>query len=327
MNFLTVFLIYCVFNSVLNAPTKQEGIYSGFKYLINPEYGICEPSSNTNSPLIVAYIHTAPRNYKRRQLLRDTWLRRTLFNNIRVAFMLGATEDAQLTDKIQLESSIYNDLVQLDYKDEYHNLTYKGVYAMKWISKYCSNAQLVLKSDDDMVVNTFMLMKHLDYLSKYNLLGERNILCAKISGSPVVRDPNSLWYMSKEEYPDDTYLTYCSGSVFILSNYLPPLMYEESFKTKFFWIDDVFMTGILVRNLNVSIIDMGSMYQLEHEPLLHRFEKHADHTIFGHMSLFTLNERLYVWQLMLKRQLIKHPNEYLDGYLPDFEWSNRLRWS
>lgn len=38
--------------------------------------------------------------------------------------------------------------------------------AMKWISQYCNNVRFVLKTDDDIIVNTFSLIQHLKYMDK-----------------------------------------------------------------------------------------------------------------------------------------------------------------
>jgi len=53
-----------------------------------------------------------------------------------------------------------------DFQDTYRNLTYKGVAALRWISRYCSHARYVLKTDDDIFVNAFNLLRHLRRLDR-----------------------------------------------------------------------------------------------------------------------------------------------------------------
>ena len=36
--------------------------------------------------------------------------------------------------------------------------------ALKWINDYCKNAKFILKTDDDIIVNTFALIKNLKLL-------------------------------------------------------------------------------------------------------------------------------------------------------------------
>ena len=33
--------------------------------------------------------------------------------------------------------------------------------ALKWINEYCNDAKFILKTDDDIIVNTFALINHL----------------------------------------------------------------------------------------------------------------------------------------------------------------------
>jgi hypothetical protein len=37
--------------------------------------------------------------------------------------------------------------------------------ALKWINDYCKNAKFILKTDDDIIVNTFALINHLKLLN------------------------------------------------------------------------------------------------------------------------------------------------------------------
>ena len=39
--------------------------------------------------------------------------------------------------------------------------------AMKWLSQYCTNAKYILKVDDDIIVNTFTLLRHLKSLNSH----------------------------------------------------------------------------------------------------------------------------------------------------------------
>ena len=49
--------------------------------------------------------------------------------------------------------------------------------AMKWISEYCSHAKLILKVDDDIIGNLFILMRHLKSLSKHRMIKEKTVRC------------------------------------------------------------------------------------------------------------------------------------------------------
>ena len=54
-------------------------------------------------------------------------------------------------------------------------------------------------------------------------------------GMSVMRDKNSKWYLTKDDFKEDKFDKYCSGSAYLLTNDLPKMMYNASFYTKFFW--------------------------------------------------------------------------------------------
>ena len=83
---------------------------------------------------------------------------------------------------------------------------------MKWIATYCSNAQFILKVDDDIIVNTFFLLRHLKSLVAHNGIEKKSIMCYINNKMKVIRSKRSKWYVSKQEYTDDIYHKYCSGS-------------------------------------------------------------------------------------------------------------------
>ncbi len=154
-----------------------------FQYILNPKYDICgQPGTynnhvNETDVFLLIYVHSAPQNFKRRQSLRDTWLRRSMFKTIRVVFMMGYSSDKKVREKLELESNIYGDIVQEDFIDAYKNITYKGIMAMKWIAEYCNKTRYILKVDDDIVSNIFIVMRHLNSLGKFGLIKEKKIMC------------------------------------------------------------------------------------------------------------------------------------------------------
>ena len=115
--------------------------------------------------------------------------------------------------------------------------------AMKWISQYCKNAKYILKVDDDIITNIFILMRHLKSLQRHNLITDKTLMCLVWVKMVVMREKSSKWYLSKDDFKNDHYGKYCSGSAYILTNDLPQQMYNTSFYLKYFWVDDYFMTG------------------------------------------------------------------------------------
>ena len=69
--------------------------------------------------------------------------------------------------EIKEENYLHGDLVQGNFIDSYRNLTHKGVMGLRSVTENCEQAQFIVKIDDDMCVNTFLvienvLVKHLN---------------------------------------------------------------------------------------------------------------------------------------------------------------------
>ena len=87
-------------------------------------------------------------------------------------------------------------------------------------------AQFILKIDDDMIINTFFLLRHLKSLVDHREIDKRTIMCHVNKRMKVIRKKESKWFVSQDEYDKKYYYKYCSGSAFILSGDLPKLLYK-----------------------------------------------------------------------------------------------------
>lgn len=161
-----------------------------FNYIINSP-NVC----GGETVFLLVYVHTAPDHYKRRTVIRQTWGNMQQYDHtVRVVFFMGVTnlgEELNATSAqkaLYFEEEQYQDLVQEDFLDTYHNLTHKGVSALKWITHSCRQATYLLKTDDDIFVNMFTLLRHLSRLQKKGPDYTRNLLmCAVWYGMPVMR--------------------------------------------------------------------------------------------------------------------------------------------
>jgi hypothetical protein len=180
--------------AVTGAPIQEFINPHDFNMLINPGEKLCD----TGGIFLLVYVHSAPSNYKKRLTIRQTWANTELIKDLKIVFMLGMSQSSEVNDLVQLESAIYGDMVQEDFVDTYRNLTYKGVMALKWIGRYCNRAQYVLKVDDDIVVNTFLLERHLKLLRAKNYHTKNTIFCYMYSKMKVIRNKRSKWYVTKE---------------------------------------------------------------------------------------------------------------------------------
>ncbi|KAI8793233.1 beta-1 3-galactosyltransferase 1 [Biomphalaria glabrata] len=195
---------------------------------------------------IIVVVHTAPANLARRQRIRDTFGNEANFLpfHVRVAFLLGRTENRTLERMLWFEHATYNDTVMGDFLDDYHNLSLKGVMGYRWASQYCVNSKFVLKIDDDVIINMYKLL----YSFYSHMSGKRKSIFCNLwykNTMPILR--TGKWkvephvFSKHKTYPYD----YCSGFVVIMTTDLMGPMYQAAMTTPFFWIDDVYLFGML----------------------------------------------------------------------------------
>ena len=205
------------------------------KYILeNPN--LCNDVKNLS---LLIYIHSAPNHFSRRQYIRNTYANASLFRPfgiIRVLFLLGTVNDLIVQEHIAEEFHKYSDtcILQGDFIDAYANLTLKGVMAYKWINDKCRNADFVLKTDDDVVINMYKLLT--EYLPAFKEKS-KTILCNHIlkGTMPITRDKKLRWYIKDSEFRGQThYPQYCSGFFVIITNDVIPAIYRSAHLTPFF---------------------------------------------------------------------------------------------
>ena len=70
-------------------------------------------------------------------------------------FCTGSTLDENIQRSLKEESQEYGDLVQGDFLDNYYNLSYKAIMGNLWVAEFCSQAEFLVKTDDDMFVDMY----------------------------------------------------------------------------------------------------------------------------------------------------------------------------
>ncbi|KAL1461573.1 hypothetical protein WDU94_013456 [Cyamophila willieti] len=208
---------------------------TNFKFLTNP--------ACSDSPYIVA-VHSAPEHFGKRQLIRNTW-----GSVVPVYFFFGETPHQAHLDA---ESAEFHDIVQGSFIDSYRNLTYKHTLVLKWVLYNCPRVRYVLKIDDDVFVNIVELVKLLNNtISPY---GNCNLLMCShfLRRARVQRSYRSKWRIPFADYPYYYFPPYCEGAAVL---YSPDVMFKLyqllQQQDNYFWIDDVYITGMLFSKLNL----------------------------------------------------------------------------
>ncbi|CAL8072288.1 unnamed protein product [Orchesella dallaii] len=236
-----------------------------FTWLKNND-SICKLNSTSHPELklMPVLIHTARSHFEERRVIRESWGSLSIYKNwtLRLVFLLGEADrgfNPQVNqkefetqeEKLSREQKEYGDLVMGSFTDSYKNLTYKHLMGYKWVLNFCQNAEFVLKVDDDMFVDVMRFIdwrsSEIEVLEKQKKLNELSELyCHTFGGAKPIRESGSKWYAPEDQWPDEYYPDYCSGWAYGISVKLMELIYSVSNRIKFFWIDDVFVTGALI---------------------------------------------------------------------------------
>lgn len=233
--------------------------FANFSYIIEQP-----PCQMETKGLIL--IHSAPKNFEKRAVIRETWggVNSIEQSPLRIMFAFGKSENIILQSSLILEQSLFGDLLQGNFIDSYDNVTYKHVMVLKWFNTYCESAKLLIKLDDDVFINTGKLIENLvdpkpptNKLDTFLQKRESLLFCGLNRRNPVIRNPNSKWYVSIEEYPDDYYPECCAGFAIIYSPDTVKRLYEEAQKASYFRIDDVYITGTMSKRANITITNLS----------------------------------------------------------------------
>lgn len=277
--------------------------------LFKGDENICQNSPNLTYFL---YIHSSPENLIRRNYLRNTWAHSRFFkhNKMKVVFVFGRPLKQELQLQLDLESQQHQDILQGDFVDSYRNLTLKAIFALGFISKYCSHIKYILKTDDDTFLNLF---KVLDVLHRNEQEWKSLLICPLYRASKIER-LHSKWSVDGGEFPGEkVYPPYCSGHFFLATSDVIKSMLEESQSTRFFWIDDVYITGLLVQKLKkkmvfktVSILDHYTMNSLKFKNWYADTSKPLTYYV-THVDNIELYPKL--WEVMMNRLTTKEKSQ------------------
>ncbi|XP_047735821.1 beta-1,3-galactosyltransferase 5-like [Hyalella azteca] len=216
---------------------------TNFEYLQNPR--ICDGSAE--DVLAVVLVHSHPSHINHRNRLREQMPREILAKiGMRRAFLMGDPNVSQKQyprvnqSEIDAENNKFNDIVQGNFRDHYHNLTYKHVMGLTWATRFCSRAAFIVKMDNDITVNFF----HIRQLLKTTYADIKNVLLGNslVNSNPI--RAISKWQVSQKEYVGDEYPTYLSGYFYIAPMETVRKLVANAHKFRYFWVDDVFVSGI-----------------------------------------------------------------------------------
>jgi len=225
-------------------PNKPPVPYTLFTdFLINPS-DLCAPfASNLDFVIVVnsATQHTDHRNVIRITFGQDGYMPDL---NMRLIFLVGKSENETIAESVREEGRNFGDIVQGDFVDTYKNLTLKGATGLRWLKRHCRNTDRVLKIDDDVLVNLYQVVNKLFFPTNRM---KRRIICELNHSPGIERVESGKWYVEHTEFPGlgNFPFSFCSGYFVLYTGDLILSLYNAAKVTPFFWIDDVYLFGML----------------------------------------------------------------------------------
>ncbi|KAG7171760.1 Beta-1-3-galactosyltransferase 1-like 1, partial [Homarus americanus] len=217
-----------------------------------------ESEACRDPPLVLAMVVTAVTNWHRRHFIRHTWGHPALVQvtGVKPLFVMGQVNDKKHQDSVMRESQQHHDVVQANFIDSYRNLTYKTMALLTWAAQHCPLAPVILKIDDDVILNPVALREFLlVYLQEHpqptRIMGK--VRCC----DPVLR--KGKWGVPEDIYPKKGYPTYVAGPSYIVPTPIIPTLLQAIKRTKFFFLEDVYTTGLAAKTSGVHHYNIFSL--------------------------------------------------------------------
>ncbi|NWV58637.1 B3GT2 galactosyltransferase, partial [Malurus elegans] len=219
-----------------------------FTFIINEE-----EKCKDKTPFLVLLIPTRAAEIQHRNSIWKSWGNEAAVPGADIVrlFMLGIETKGANEDLLLRESERYHDIIQQDFLDTYNNLTLKTLMGMKWVASYCSGTRFAMKTDTDVFVNTMHLIEKL--LRPLPFPTQNYFTGYLMKGNSPIRDKDSRWYVSEEEFPGEGYHPFCSGTGYVFSGDLAAKIVSASLTIKYMHLEDVYV-GLCLNAKGVEIV-------------------------------------------------------------------------
>jgi hypothetical protein len=245
-----------------NTTKRRQKMYDHpYKYLKTP-LGTCQLDGARSDPFMLIIIKSNVKNLDHRMAIRQTWANIS-DSSVKVIFTLGYSPFLQ--EYINKESSMFHDILQENFIDDYNNNTLKTVMAFNWCVTKCSKTKYFFFVDEDYLVNVRLLLTDLRKKPLDTSIYTGNVWY----GAKPNRNKRSKWFISKAEYPDDVWPPYVTGGSALISfDYANRIV--EGFKTtKPLFIDDVYL-GIVAKKQNITLTNDARFHPYYTLTIIHK---------------------------------------------------------
>lgn len=270
-------------------PADQYRIVSPETYqYIHNQPGICKE----RSPFLVFMVPVSPAEAGAREAVRKTWGASHL--NTLTLFYVGLLEGQEMVmvqEQLDKESRTHADIIQMNFRDSYQNLTIKTMMMMNWLATFCPEASYAMKVDADIFVNIFYLIRLLRSSPKQDFITGSVIR----DGRPR-RDSGSKWHLSEELYPEDSFPWYVSGAGYVFSLDLAARISWASRFVRMIPLEDVYV-GLCLHVLGIqpvysrTLLTFRNLFEIRKLPY--------DRCVFASrviVNQFKPSELVHIWQ-------------------------------
>eukprot|EP00095_Tigriopus_kingsejongensis_P004281 maker-scaffold2020_size22516-snap-gene-0.6 protein:Tk04281 transcript:maker-scaffold2020_size22516-snap-gene-0.6-mRNA-1 annotation:"udp- c:betagal beta- -n-acetylglucosaminyltransferase 5a" len=201
---------------------------------------------------ILVVVITSPSHSLQREAIRDSWGRQVRRRkNMAFIFILGRSSDFDA--HVRDEADLHLDIVLTNHQDTYENLSLKTLSALQWFQDHCSQAQYLVKVDDDVFIQIPRLHRFLTGLSRSPIhgQGQKVILGNVASGWAPSRVIDSKYYISPLQYNETNYPSFVTGPSYAISGSAIPALLELAWGHPYVSLEDVFVTGILAEQAHI----------------------------------------------------------------------------
>ncbi|OVA08993.1 Galectin [Macleaya cordata] len=199
-------------------PTSED-----LEHIIDLEALRAPPLPRKSLDLFVGVFSTA-NNFKRRMAVRRSWMQYDAVRSgaVAVRFFVGLHKNQIVNEELWNEARTYGDTQLMPFVDYYSLITWKTL-AICIFGTEVASAKYVMKTDDDAFVRIDEVLSSLNRINVTHglLYGLIN------SDSRPHRNTDSKWYISPEEWPEETYPPWAHGPGYVVSRDIARTVYKK----------------------------------------------------------------------------------------------------
>ena len=247
----TIIMMICVTSTFLSNPPFDPGGASE-RILLEPNG--CD-NNETDDVVILIHSHAADfelRSSQRKALTVPSGRR------IKLVFILFKSDKTHMKDIIN-EHDKYDDILLGDEQESYHLLVKKHVVGLAWVQEKCNSVQFVIKMDDDISVNVPDLLSVVEKNQPQSSKWMMGMLQIQL---PVQRSNQSKWAVNSAMFAGHVYPDFLSGWCYVTTPTTIGAVFDvlALWTGEMFWIDDVWVTGVLAARAGIKLISLNSFF-------------------------------------------------------------------